>query len=286
MVPKTKPKRHLTIITGLICDDAILMACDSRTTEGSIIRDDAVKISILKSGIGDIIFGRSGSEEYGLDCVERIRSAIVGKSFKVARDVVEVVDRVVQEARRNLIGQHQKEESAIRDFKMGLMYAFYLKNKPNIWRVSFELPVSNQCNSQYACIGNAPDLGEFLLKQYSLPDMKPAFGFVISALTIQRIKDNVSGCGGPIRIATLNPYRLSGAGIKHNDIPDDIVPEKYGHMVRYALPSAMLVPLEWSIDSLAKIAVEIDDEGRNISTLNILRKLNDLANKWKEEINP
>ena len=69
---RSKPKSLVTIVTTIVCQQAIILAADSRTTnaDGSV-RDDTQKVSVLESSDGiRALVGQSGSAEVGERLVE------------------------------------------------------------------------------------------------------------------------------------------------------------------------------------------------------------------------
>jgi hypothetical protein len=61
--PRRKPKKgkRVTLILGIICRDAIVLAADSQTTKGSAKQLGANKISVAEFGNGKAAVAESGS---------------------------------------------------------------------------------------------------------------------------------------------------------------------------------------------------------------------------------
>jgi hypothetical protein len=93
-LPKTRTKRksRVTIIIGIICKDAIVLASDSQTTSGGMKRTDTDKISSIKFATKPVLVaeaGNAGTSARALEILRGLARDIPIDDYRVPADQVD-----------------------------------------------------------------------------------------------------------------------------------------------------------------------------------------------------
>jgi len=184
----------------------IVFASDSQTTyPGGQKRLDAQKINVVNFANAQIMVAQSGSAELAdaaIDILQRKAEAITVESTDT---ISQAVKSAVLEVRNHLKEINQGcgfTDDSWKKFFMGdnafnLLWGYFFKGNPYLYSINidwcFPVPVKNN----FKAIGCGAPLGEYLLREYG--DASPDFEFsdVIATAVIEKVIENVEGCGRP-----------------------------------------------------------------------------------------
>src|SRR5262249_14176999 len=135
----------MTIVTTIVCKEAILMASDSRTTnqDGSI-RDDIKKVEIVTFSNGPkVLVGQSGHADLGARAVQNIATIAQDRDLNSYWDAVDVVEKSVSQIkqimREQFQGSTQEFQKHVEDHDFHLMVAHYHEQSKQVKPLVFTL---------------------------------------------------------------------------------------------------------------------------------------------------
>jgi 20S proteasome alpha/beta subunit len=129
--------------------------------------------------------------------------------YRVVADIAQNAMRQLKNELRFQQGDCTMEE--LRDYILKnesgceLMLAYYFENKPFLFKVDLVLGVATKINSYYAAIGCGGNLGEYLLSEYSKPNMDFNSAFSTAIYVVEEVKKHDAFCSGDARIGFIQP---------------------------------------------------------------------------------
>jgi 20S proteasome alpha/beta subunit len=271
--PKREGKKAMTIVTGIICADAIVLAADSQFTDpsnGVVSFGDKISTVEFKQG-NHVLVAQAGLPAITKHIVELVSE----KSKEVAITSALTVTEIVLDSICRLRERSTQEQWAYGKENGGasLMVAFYANNKPCLYTVNVygHGIMSEPENSHFAVAGAGAPLAEYLLSQIA---PRGAFHNVALATTIfviGKVKDHQKGaCGGDTMIQILFPVERPGCENSHIGKSEIINQRTINNMEKLLIqqdknenkPRKMLLMLEDYAKKLDKI---LENKGENKS---------------------
>jgi hypothetical protein len=215
--PCWKPKHYpqVTIAIGIIGKQdgqrpAIVLASDSQTTYGAPKSLDAQKIAYVNFKDDQIIVAQAGSSQLGDKVIEGMVKIAKGMSFKNSETGALVAQQALREVRQQLL--EAKKDFSYSDMKqicfdnsLELIVAYYFNRKPYMFTLDLERAMFFRVKSPTVAIGIGGDLGKFLLGEYAKVDPSFQYAWPISIDVVEKVIDNINGCGRPTRVSICFP---------------------------------------------------------------------------------
>lgn len=173
----------MTIITGLICKDRIVLASDSQTTYRTSKQCDAKKITVLELSDARALIAQSGSE-------------LAQRAMRQLKDELRFqnCDCTVEWLQDFLLRQGWECE---------LMMAFFYDGKPYIYTIDLLVGIPTRINSFYGAIGCGANLGSYLLGEHAKPDMQSDLGAAVLIYVVEMVKRHDAFCGGKTKLGAI-----------------------------------------------------------------------------------
>jgi 20S proteasome alpha/beta subunit len=252
----------VTIITGIICKDHIVLASDSQTTQGTMKQCSTEKISIVKLANASALVAEAGSAVLSGRAIEILQKLAKDRPLDDYRTLADLSQVAMRKLKDELKIQNcDCSMEALRDFLLRseigceLMLAYFFDGKPQLYTVDLLVGIANKVKSHFAAIGCGANLGGYLLSEHATPDMDPEFAAVISIYVVETVKKHDAFCDGPTRLGAVRNPLKSGC---HSQDVDTFTPEE--------------------IEELAKEVLIIEEstkKGRNKQIHDSLEKLSD-----------
>jgi hypothetical protein len=205
----------VTLILGIVCKDAIVLAADSQTTKGAAKQLGTNKISIVEFQNGKAAVAESGSILSNV-AIELFQKKAKGKIVEDELTIAKTAEAAVREVITGITEHLNPKSSDIdrQDFLRSgdnyfeLMIAYYFGNRPCLYILKSAWAVPFRSSSYFATSGIAADLANYILQEHTARDMDKDLATIIAIKTVKDAIDNVEGCGLPIRAALIHkPYR-------------------------------------------------------------------------------
>ena len=224
----------VTIIVGIICKDAIVLASDSQITTGNSKQTDASKIEIVQFQNMPVMVAQSGLVAFSGRLLEIFEKMAEHKAIGHHRDVGEVAQSAVRQLRQEIRGQRgdcsmdEVDEWLRRNgLECELVMGFFFREKPYLYSINLALGVASQFKSYYGTSGCGGNLGQFMLAEHSKPEMDRDFATTIAIYTVDTVKDHDAFCGGPTRVGVmqLRHQWWLGAAVGSKNVDISILPQ-------------------------------------------------------------
>ena len=214
---KGKP---VSLITGIICKDGIVLAADSQTTKGTAKQLGANKISVVEFQDGKVLVAESGSAALSQRAIQVFQQKAFDRKMENAEMVAKVAEEAVREIRTSQTSLHPdcKLPEDWQDFfskeinYFELMVAYYFEDEPCLYKFNPLWCIPIRATSYFMTSGIASDLANYILSEHTEPRMKAGFASVIAVKVIEDAADYVEGCGRPARVAIIRPPVALGTG--------------------------------------------------------------------------
>lgn len=211
----------MTFISGIVCQEGIVVAADSQFTQDERKISWADKISIVHFGKVPVIVAGSG--------VVLFTNQAIGILEKKAKDVDIEKDDIVPQLVVESVRQVRTEQMALHprkryvpkywnDFFMGtthnfeLMVGYFRNGKPCLGLVNIAWCVWQLPSKRYFhCSGSGGAIGKYLLERFCKPRMGLSEGTVMSLYIAEMVSKMDLHCSLPIRLATLYPAYIFSA---------------------------------------------------------------------------
>jgi 20S proteasome alpha/beta subunit len=211
--PKPKRKDRMTLIIGIVCRDAIVLASETQTTFGNYRIPDTTKIHKVEFQNTKALIAESGAADWSNIAIDRIQKR--SKAITITNDdtIANFISGIVREIRNEHTSLHPNATpEQWRDYfldeknQYNLMVAYYFGMKPLIYNVEpakcTPVPL---VGPYYSTSGIGSELGLFLLREHSQKDMAYWFGAVIATYIIETVKEYFEWCGGKTHVGVIRP---------------------------------------------------------------------------------
>ena len=149
-------KAPVTIIVGIICKDAIVIASDSQTTSGARKATDSDKVSVLQLQDAKALVAQSGSSVLGARAVEILEGLAANQPLSDRRSVADLAQKAMrlltQELRAKNCDCSMEELHEIlrkQGLECELMLAHYFDGQPYIYTVNLLIGIANKAQKHY-----------------------------------------------------------------------------------------------------------------------------------------
>lgn len=210
---KNRKKTRVTIVVGIICKDAIVLACDSQTTEGAAKRTDTTKISALECSGGGVLIAEAGDCTLSGKVVEslavQLKSSVIDdyrKPADMAQDTVAAMKRDLSRL-NNWESLPEMTQNYLDENPFSLMLAYYHQTKPYLYVLN-SVPGFATMAKGFVAIGCGATVGEFILGRAGVTEMDTGDALTAAIYTVEEVKRVDIYCGGPTKAAVLGPNRV------------------------------------------------------------------------------
>jgi 20S proteasome alpha/beta subunit len=234
--------RPVTLIVGIIAQQAVVIAGDSQTTAGVQKSWATNKITRFDCGVGPVLIAESGAETTSANVIQELQSShsaqTVTNAAGFARELELAAQRVVRRLYQNLSCTPEQFQRLMHEQEIGcgLMVAYYAEGKPVIQTVSLSIPITMSAKKIYNAIGCGATLAEYFLEEICSPDMNYSAATMAAVQIVELVKKIDLYCGGPVKLARL---------IMHMDKQKPPVPQIFSQQ---------------EVDEMVATATKIDDE--------------------------
>jgi 20S proteasome alpha/beta subunit len=206
----------VTIIVGIKCSAAIVLASDSQTTYGDDSkRCDAEKIRVVPfKGDDKALVAQSGTVETSSRVIDVMTRLACTRDLESEETVIKTAQEAIWEVRGELRRQHfdcSAEEFRDIIFSEGLdcslMVAHFFKHVPFIHVFNLQGGTTNTSKTDYESVGCGSALANYLLGELAAKDMDYNFGKALAVYVVDKTIQNVAHCDKPIRLAVLYPWK-------------------------------------------------------------------------------
>jgi 20S proteasome alpha/beta subunit len=288
--PKPKRKKTpVTLIIGIICKDAIVLAADSQTTKGISKQPGTNKISVVKFSNGKALVAESGSASLSNRAIQIFQTKAEGVKMENELSVAKIAEEAVREIRNSLTSLHPGNTSPTdwQDFfgqeinYFELMVAYYFGDKPCLYKLNPLWCIPVPTTSYFMTSGIAGDLANYILKEHTEPKMDSEFASVIAIKVVEDAIEYVEGCGSPPRVALIK---------EPLEIPE--MP-KFGQPVtaadalmppRFHYTDPVVVFPEKKVQEIAKIIASVEQQTKNAQNKKIHQALRSQTEKAFKEM--
>ena len=210
---RTKRKNPVSIIVGIICQDGIVLACDSQTTAGSAKRTDSDKISHLTFGGKDIIVAEAGDSTLSARAVELLQKQFSLLTFDDWRKPADAAQDAVKILKQELIEVNNWKECQDfaqeyhRENPFSLMLAYFHNKAPYLYVLN-SVPGFATREWLFATIGCGGTVAEFILSKADVKSMTRMEALIAAIYTVEEVKRVDTYCGGPTKAAVLSEDKV------------------------------------------------------------------------------
>jgi 20S proteasome alpha/beta subunit len=205
----------VTIIVGIICKDAIILASDSQTTSGGMKRTDAEKIISVRFDNDCVLVAQAGNAGNSARAIEILSDMAKHKKISDYRTPADLARSAMMKVKEELRQQYCNcTVEELQDFiwkdeqQSELMLAYYFKGKPYIFKLDLAIGRADKENSHYAAIGCAANLGSYLLSEHTNPNMECGLASVLAIYIIETVCKHDAYCSPPARVGLIKYIAL------------------------------------------------------------------------------
>jgi 20S proteasome alpha/beta subunit len=202
-------RKSVTILTGIICQDAIVLASDSQMTD--IVSGDVSyidKIGVVNFVAGQALVAQAGLPSITNRVVETMREKAHGIKVTDWRIVTQIAEDSIRETK---IPLDAEQKTYLRDNGSALMLAFYAAGKPHLYTIDISgSGTVNPAGQHYATAGMGVALANYLLSEFTEPRASSDIGIAASIYVIKKVKDNNRYCGGDTTVKVVRRISVPG----------------------------------------------------------------------------
>lgn len=200
----------MTLIVGIICKDAIVMASDSQTTREGSKRTDAEKLLSLRFGTDRVLLGHAGNAGNAARAIEILTDLAKDKSIDDYRMPADLARQAMIQVKHELKQQYcdctveqLREMIWKEELQSELMLAYYYKGKPYLFTVDLAVGRSDKEHSWYSAIGCGANLGSYLLSEHTQAGMSAGLASCLATYTVETVRKHDPYCSLPVKSAVL-----------------------------------------------------------------------------------
>jgi 20S proteasome alpha/beta subunit len=204
----------VTIIVGIICKDAIVLASDSQTSyyPSTQKRCDTDKVCAIKFKDGkEFLVAQAGDATLSSRAIEILSNSCADGDFVDYRKPADLAELAIKQIKSEVATLNHwtpGDESAV-DFAknsvFSLMLAYFFEERPLIFAIDSWPGFATQ-QHDYATLGCGSTVAEFILSRSKVSDMKMGMAVMTAIYTVEEVKRVDSFCGGQTKIATIKPH--------------------------------------------------------------------------------
>jgi hypothetical protein len=168
-----------------------------------------------------ILVAQAGSAGLGDKAVEIMRRKSKGRNVENDQTVPDIAADALKEIRNHLKAVNQGIISSddgwkrffLEDNYVELMVGYFYNKIPYLFTIDIDWALPIPVNHQYKGIGIGGTMAEFFLREYGQSDPGFDLAYPISVSVIEKVVDNVDGCGRPAWVGIL--WNLQDGIIEH-----------------------------------------------------------------------
>lgn len=215
-----KRPNPVTLIIGIKCKDAIVLASDSQMTTGNSKRTDGSKLERVDFKDFPAMVAQSGDQVLSNRFIDILTGLAVSAPIKTPEDVGLVIQAAMRNLRTELhelhFGCSSEELSEIfrkEGTSVGVMVGFFLDKTPQLISISLASPTYRKSRYYFEADGCGATLGEYLLAEHSTPEMDKQLAATVAVYVVELVKRYDAYCGGPTNVGVLQDYFDVGPSI-------------------------------------------------------------------------
>lgn len=207
----------VTLLIGIKCKDAIVMASDSQITAGTSKRLDGSKMETVNFGNFPVLVAQSGSVIHSNRFVDILSKDVVGLTASSASDIRDAAQSAmrklrleIRETRFGISADELDLHLMTAGLQVGVMLGFYLNGAPHIVSLDLGTAMAHQSRFFYEADGCGATLGNYLLAELATQKMEFLEAAGLAVYVMEQVKKHDSACGGATKVAVL---RNSSGGL-------------------------------------------------------------------------
>jgi 20S proteasome alpha/beta subunit len=240
---KRKFKPLVTIVSSLVCKNAILMASDSRTTnEDGTVRDDTTKIHIITMAddFTKFVVGQSGHDDLGARAIEILANMARTSSMNDYRAVADLAAKAVSALKDEIWSQFrgtpEELQKHFENHNFDLMLAHYYQDgngttRPLIFTLRFSLGTARLQNKNFVSIGCGSPIADFILDGFNVSELNFSAAMATAIYVVEQVKKFDPRCGGRTQIASAEKFFEDKASIYSATLIDGKLVDDYSQAV-------------------------------------------------------
>jgi 20S proteasome alpha/beta subunit len=192
----------MTLILGVICNDGIVMACDSQATTGDSKFTDATKLHPIQFGKITVLVAEAGRRSYTARYIRILKAIARGSNPEKEQDIADIIQSAMNEFYQSLRRIHGYNSDALAKFliKQGidcvLLFGFQIGWKSSLVTMDIHDPICRFADSHFQAHGTGALLGEYLLKEYTNSQLSRQLVLAMAVQIAGVAKQNDIFCGG------------------------------------------------------------------------------------------
>jgi 20S proteasome alpha/beta subunit len=224
---KRKSRPFVSIVSALVCKNAIIVASDSRMTDTPSYRDDAKKIFRIELKEGTALVAHSGHIDSSSAVLDFLFESVRGQALQDHRMIAEAASSAILRFKQNLAKQNGCTPKTVKaiiardDLNCSLMVCHFFDGKPFIFAGNLNGlggGLSRIRGFSHWSIGIGKELAQYFLSQFNIAEMDRLLAVSTAVSVIHEVKSCVTGCGGDIQVSAINSLNrsveLSAGGIR------------------------------------------------------------------------
>lgn len=202
----------VTLLIGIKCKDAVVLASDSQITYGTSKRNDGAKMEIIGFGLHPVIVAQSGDVIMSNRFVDILRSMVIkyGNEPKDAAFVAEKASLAMRELRREQREVHfncSSEELTEIFRKSGadcaILLGFFINKTPHLVSVNLGMATAQIVRYDYEAEGCGAALGLYLLEEIFSRNISQRAAALLAVYIVEMVKRHDAMCGGQTKVLIL-----------------------------------------------------------------------------------
>jgi 20S proteasome alpha/beta subunit len=214
-----KRKAPVTIIVGIVCQDAIVVASDSQTTWGHSSKSmNAEKLHGIEFKNAGGIMATAGDVTFAYRVAEITQAICSSKELRDGRQLAESAEEACRQMRAVMVEPYvsldldaESMDKVLEKNEYSLLMANYFGEEPRIYTLDFPPGVAVR-RKQYAAVGCGAVLAEFLLSWFPFEKMNFVETSMAAAFIIGEVKQADTFCGGQTQLKRIRPDMLKMDG--------------------------------------------------------------------------
>ena len=219
----TKNKKQMTLIVGMVCRDAIVLAGDRETSAGDTKFQTTHKLHLVPFlNKHYAIIGEAGAAFPARACLDTLRrlasTTKVTEVETISNSVAQAFWEMASKTHGPGIGDPGNQLFWDQDInRFQFMVGYYFKSKGYLYEFDSSHGMVVTSREAYSLIGIGSDLARYLIKDIQIEKLDSRGAANASAYIMGEVKTAVSGCGGNTEIALVSsgnePQILSGSDV-------------------------------------------------------------------------
>lgn len=264
-----KPSRPMTLILGVVCNDGIVMACDSQITADNSKRTNATKLHPIRFGQIPVLVAEAGRRTHTSRYIQILKESAKGSNPKNEQEIAAVIQSAMDRFLDELRSTHGCASTALVKLliKQGidcvLLFGFQIGWKSSLAVMNIHDPVCRFVDSHFEAQGSGALLGDYLLKEHTT-SKTPRHLVVATAVHIASVvKQYDIYCSGDTVIGVIQ------------------TPDSFDE-TKTTLPRVHFIPQK-NVEEYARLMASVESKTREFRT-NFLQRVfeHNEAEIWKE----